>query len=261
MGLSICTTFAKERPLEEVVALARRLNINAIEIWNGHIEEFIRRNCCTLSDLKKYLNKEQILCSAISPYFDFLEKDKMKESILEAEIAVEYAKVLGCKVIRTFLGRKPSRLINSCEWERCIQALRHITEKVKESSICFAIETHNDQPSDTAESMLYVLEKVNSSNLKVLFDGFNFHIDSRDMMEEYKKLKDNIIHYHLKNYIWKDKIPTAADKGDVDFTNIVLEAVNSECYMSFEYFCADPSSLIIDSVKWIEKLKGQERAE
>lgn len=255
MKLSICTTFAKERRLEEVVALAKKLDINAIEIWNGHIQEFIKRNCCTLKELKLYLDKQQILCSAISPYFDFLGEDKIKESIEEAEAIIEYAKELECKVIRTFLGRKPSRSINTGEWENCIQALKQVTSRVKDSSICFAIETHNDQPSDTAESILYVLEKVNSSNLKVLFDGFNFHIDSRNMMKEYMKLKDNIIHYHLKNYMWKDKIPTALNKGDVDFTYIIKEAINDECYMSFEYFCDDPSSLITDSVKWIEKIK------
>lgn len=255
MELSICTTFAKERTLEEVIALAKQLNINAIEIWNGHIDEFIKRNRCTTSELKRYLDKQRIFCSAISPYFDFSEENKIKESIVEAEIIVEYAKALDCKIIRTFLGRKPSRSINSWEWERCIEALKYITSKVKDSDICFAIETHNEQPSDTSESILYVLEKVNSSNLKVIFDGFNFHIDSKDMMKEYWKLKDNIIHYHLKNYIWKNKIPTALDKGDVDFTYIIREAMKNECYMSFEYFCANPSRLILDSVKWIEKLK------
>lgn len=255
MELSICTTFAKERSLEEVVALAKQLNISAIEIWSGHIEEFIKRNCCTSKDLKKYINEQQVFCSAIAPYFDFLEVRRMKESILEAEIVVEYAKELDCKVIRTFLGKKPSRSIDGCEWKRCIQSLKYITDGVKGSDICFAIETHNGQPSDTAESILYMLEKTNSPNLKVLFDGFNFYIDSMNMMNEYKKLENEIIHYHIKNYIWKDRIPTALDKGDVDFTELIKKIIGSRSYMSFEYFCADPSNLIIDSMSWIENLK------
>lgn len=125
-----------------------------------------------------------------------------------------------------------------------------------ESKIFFLLETHNDTPADCKESILGIINEVDNPYLKVLFDGFNFYIDKRDMMEEFKALEEYSVHFHVKSYLWKDNCPEPLHKGDVDFTELfrILKAKRYEGFISFEYFCEDIKTLITDSITWYNSL-------
>jgi len=247
------------RPLEDVVQIACELKLDGIEIWDEHIHDYLRRHNCTITELKRYLDGNHLQCSGIAPYFDFLGNGGIEKNIEIAERAIEYAKQMNCNMIRTFVAWKPSKDLTKKEWKLCVDGLREITNRIKDEKIYFALETHNNQPIDTADNILYLLKEVNSNQLKVLFDGFNYIVDQLDLMDAYKKLEEYIIHYHMKNYRWteEEKIALPLGEGDADFTSIIqnLKKKSYQGFISFEYFDLTPQKLIQKSIEWIERME------
>ena len=257
MKFSICTTWAKDKSLEEVIETASALKLEGIEIWDGHIDDFLTRREGGLQELKRLLDEKGVACAAIAPYFKLLKKEDAQNSIRTAEKCIMYAKTLGAEVIRTFVGNKPSREVAKEEWECCISALKSMMALVKNENIYFALETHNNQPTDTAEAVLYILEQTGSDKLKVIFDGYNYLSDNINMMDAYEKLKKYIVHYHMKNYLNEGKrSPAALNQGDVDFKALFLDVIQSKYsgYVSFEYLRTQPEPFIKESLAWIESL-------
>lgn len=257
MKFSICTTWAKNKPLEELISLAHSLKLDGIEIWDGHIDDYINRNKNGLLGLKLLLDSHNLVCCSISPYFNLIKEDEAKTSLDCAKKCIEYAKALECKVIRTFIGNKPSKDLTEDERIMCIDGLKNMLQLLdSDSNIFFALETHDNHPTDNADFILYLLRQCKSENLKVLFDGFNLFIDKFDIMKEYKKLEKYVIHCHFKNYLWEAKIPTPLNKGDADFSELIskLKINSSNVYVSFEYFCQEQKTLISDSLEWINSL-------
>jgi len=254
MRFGICSTWNKKKTIEEIIEFAKGLSLDGIEIWDGHIDEYIYRNGCSVKNLKKLLDEKGLLCSAIAPYFNLLDGEQRKVSIDSAEKCVNYARELDCRIIRTFVGSKPSRDVNDKEWEGVIEALKYMTAMVENSSIDFALETHYNQPTDRVENILNIIEKTKNTHLKVLFDGFNYFVDGFDMLEAYERLKDYIVHYHLKNYFWEDRVCKPLNAGDVDFAPLlgILKENAYKGFISFEYFCKDPEAIIKESLDWIK---------
>lgn len=253
----MCSTWKKDKKIEEIIDYSSKLGLNGIEIWDGHIDDYLKRNKCGIEQLKNLLKSRQLECVAIAPYFNFISEDLSEKSISDAKKSVNYAKELGCQIIRTFLGNKASKDMNNDEWKRCVLSLKIITDYVKNENIYFAMETHNDHPTDTAEAVLEIINQVNSANLKVLFDGFNYLIDGVNMLKAYDNLKTYVVHYHMKNYLWKDRVSMPLNKGDVDFTELFsqIKKAGYKGFISFEYFCDNPDELIKESIQWIESIK------
>ena len=252
MRFSMCTTWGKAQPLEDIISIAASMQLNGVEIWDGHIDDYLRRNKGGMESLKAILLQNKLVCCAVSPYFNFLDKEKYKESIVCAKKCAQYARELKCGIIRTFLGDSPSAGLNEEQKSKCVEGLRSITQMVENDDICFALETHNGQPTDSVDFILFLIDQCKSSHLKVLFDGFNFYADGMDMMQAYDKLEEYTVHYHMKNYLWQQRIPTALQKGDVDYKELFLRLKKNEyrSFISFEYFCKQPQQIIGDSIKW-----------
>lgn len=256
MKYSICTTFAKSKPIEDIVKIAVGIGLEGIEIWDGHIDDYLIRNPQGIGKLKDLLFENNLKCCCISPYFDFVDETQIEKSLQTAEKCIEYSKALDNKIIRTFLGNKSSANLTQKDESNCIQSLKKILLLAEKSNVCFALETHNDQPTDRAEYIIKILNECNSPYLKVIFDGFNFYVDNINMMQEYDVLREHIVHYHMKNYIWDKRIPVPLNQGDVDFTELIkiLKGENKQDFMSFEYFCENVGDLVQKSLKWIDKV-------
>lgn len=260
MKFSMCTTWAKDKMLEEVVETAKSLNLHGIEIWDGHIDEYLVRTGSTLSELKEFLDEKGIKCCAVAPYLKFLNNEEIQSGLKTAEKCVIYARALGAKLIRTFVGNRPSKDLSKEQWEGCVSALKTIVTMVEKEDICFALETHNNQPTDTPEAVLNIIEWTGSEKLKVIFDGYNYIYDKIDMMEAYGKLRDYIVHYHVKNYNNSGKrTPAPLQSGDVNFEHLIKYLIKSEYedFISFEYLGVQPDQYIKESIGWINELKSK----
>ena len=99
MKYSMCTTWAKEQPVEQVLETAEKLGMDGIEIWSGHVDRFLEEGK-TLADLTELLEKRGLKCIVISPYLNLIEEKGLEKNMDLARRCVTYAsciKVLYCQ--------------------------------------------------------------------------------------------------------------------------------------------------------------------
>lgn len=253
MKYSMCSAMTKERSLENVLELAHSLNLNGVEIWVGHIEQYLEKGN-TLHDLARLLESLHLSCVGISPYLDFIDEEKQNSTQDMVETCLGYCVALHCPMIRVFLGYKGSAEVSEKEWKYCVQTLKDAAKKAEAANVTLAIETHNDQPSDSAEKLLSLLDAVGSSAVQVLFDGVNMVSTGQKMMDVYVPLKDHVIHVHMKNKDLANDRFMAVGEGDLDFIPVIRALKNDgyDGYISFEYSVEDPEEIIRKSKIWVE---------
>ncbi|MGL1890517.1 MAG: sugar phosphate isomerase/epimerase [Spirochaetaceae bacterium] len=254
MKISICSSWFKNRPVEEVISIANIYGLSGIELWSGHIDDYIKR-CGHLDGLKKLLKESKLAVVAISPYLNFTQsKERTDESVAEANRCAKYARLLDASIIRIFVGNIPSAKMVKQQWEMSYSALEQICQS--NSDLTFALETHYNQPTDRVEVIKNLQQRVGCDNLKVLFDGFNFSIEDIDQVEALEALYNDVVHVHMKNYLWKDRIPTTLFSGDANNKDIVLELIKRgyKGFISLEYFIEDYHEVLNGSVREIKDL-------
>lgn len=255
MKYSMCTTWAKDKTLEEMLEIAKELEMDGIELWSGHVDGFLERGK-TLEDLANILKAYGLKCVVIAPYLNLIDKSVQLENIALARKCIGYADTLHCPIVRVFLGDKGSSEVTKDEWMCCFEALRTLGEDAQKAGVSLGIEAHYYHPSDTIHSILRILRAVQNPAVGLIFDGFNFYPSGLEMMEAYEALKQYSIHYHLKNLLRAPHICVPLDEGDVDFLPLAdaLKRDGYDGYVSFEYFGDNAPKLIRKSKEWFSKV-------
>lgn len=255
MKFSMCSTWAKDKPIEEVLGIAEKMNMDGIEIWSGHVDRFLE-NGNTLDDLSEELNKHGLECVVIAPYLNLVDKSVQNENMELAHKCISYAAALHCPIVRVFLGDKGSSEVSKDEWMCCFEALEKLGKGAEKAGVSLGIEVHYYQPSDTIQSILRILRAVKSTAVGLIFDGFNFYPSGLEMMDGYNILKQYSIHYHFKNLLWASHLCVPLDEGDVDFIPLIeaLRGDGYDGYVSFEYFGSNSPELIYKSKEWFCKI-------
>ncbi|MFD1409029.1 sugar phosphate isomerase/epimerase family protein [Kroppenstedtia eburnea] len=240
---SLCSTGFKDRNIEEVILLADHLGLQGVEIWTGHIRDYLDRNG-SLATLGRLLQRVQLSVPAVSGYTYFSKgEQEQEESLASVRQAMEWAGELDCPLIRTFAGHTPSREVTGEEWRSVIAGLKQVMETAESYQVNLGLELHNNTCADRIESVRSLLSEVDHPRLRLIFDGFNLFLEGTDQMEAWDALHPWVDHIHLKNYLWnwedwQKSIPTSIFAGDVDHRLLVgeLQRIDYPGFVSFEYF-------------------------
>jgi 3-dehydroshikimate dehydratase len=256
---SICSTGFKDRPIEDVLELAYRLGLKGVEIWDGHLREYIGRNG-TIGPLIALLRSYRLAVPAISGYSYFSKSDEeRKQSLLEIEKTAGIAAQIGCPLIRTFAGHAPSATSGIPELHQTAVCLRQAAEQAGKHSVKLGLELHNNTYADGIGPTLSLLRTVADPSLRLIFDGFNLYLEKQDQLEALDALYEWVDHVHLKNYVWNwqdgsRSVPTSLFSGDVDNRSLLLklEEKGYEGFLSLEYFGPEGKACAVRS---LEELK------
>jgi len=256
---SICTSGFKDWQLEEVLNWTGQLEIDGIELWIGHIENFQEKHG-PLDKLKKLIQRFGYHVPVISGYTTFSsgisgEYDLQKE-FKRMERLLDTARQLNCPMVRTFAGNRPSRHASPEQWSQMVYHLKKVMKLADLFEVDIALEIHYDTYADNTKSVKKLIEEVNHPRLKVLFDGANLRVENINQMESLAELYPAIQHIHLKNYKWDDNEwykgkPVSAFKGDIDNYALIEELADRgyEGFISLEYFGDNKLLNIIESLK------------
>lgn len=165
---SICTTGLKSLTLEKIIAEARRLGLQGVEIWSGHIEDYLDRGG-TLSELRALLDSNQLHVPSLSEYSYFTKSGEAYQADLACvQRSAEWAKALQCPRVRTFAGHVPSREATSEQWTMAAAGLREALRSCSWQGVALAVEIHNNTLADTADSLDRLLQ---ASRIRSFDDG------------------------------------------------------------------------------------------
>jgi sugar phosphate isomerase/epimerase len=86
------------------------------------------------------------------------------------------------------------------EWrDEAIRRIGELTKMAEDGGIMLAHENCNGWAGESPENTLYMVEKINSPALKVIFDTGNTVSHGQDSYEFYDKVKEHVVHIHVKD--------------------------------------------------------------
>lgn len=110
---------------------------------------------------------------------------------------IKIAKSLGASRIRSYLKPQDNQISNS-DFLKSIDDIKRICELLERYDVELALENHEYESSD---DLLYIMQKVGSKRLGVLYDTGNSMMVRRDPIKEARKLLPYIKMVHFKDHL------------------------------------------------------------
>ncbi|WP_055108338.1 sugar phosphate isomerase/epimerase family protein [Paenibacillus ihumii] len=256
LQFSICTTGLRGMAIEDIAAEASRLGLQGLEIWSGHIRDYLNRGG-TLSMLRTVLEASRLQVPCISEYSCFTKGEEVSPGELDdLRQSAEWARALNCPRIRVFAGHMPSRQAESEHWSMAATGLREALQICRGQGVALAVEIHNNTLADTADSLGRLLqdsrlpkkgqapaEAAEVTEVELIYDPFNLYVDRLDPIPVLERYYPFVSHVHFKDYRWNhedwgrsEAVPVL--QGDAGHAAILerLLSLGYRGFISLEYF-------------------------
>ncbi|WP_460319415.1 sugar phosphate isomerase/epimerase family protein [Paenibacillus sp. YSY-4.3] len=242
MQFSICTTGLKTMPIEQIAAEAKGMGLQGVEIWRGHIEDYLNRGG-TLSKMRELLDSNRLQVPCISEYCYFTKGGEAYQTELESlRRSAEWASALQCPRIRVFAGHVPSGKAENEHWRMAAQGLREALQICSGQGVSLVVEIHNNTLADTTDGLNRLLEPY-ENEIELIYDGFNLCVDRLDPLPVLERFYPLVGHVHFKDYHWNHEDWSKSEavpilQGDANHAAIFgkLLALGYQGFISFEYF-------------------------
>lgn len=208
--------------------------------------------------------------SLFNPEFHAIE-GKLEDHLLYLHNACRIAQDLSCETIRIFPFRFPDNeeieVVGSDEdMINIVENLKKAVAIAKQYDVTLALENCPYSHCPKAEMTYHLIQEVNDSHLKLLWDPANsFRAEEHRVPEKYKHLtlseeyqliKKDIRHVHLKNY-QKDTSNIkpfqhrALFHGDIGYTQLLQELMKD-----YPYYCSLEAEVDFDeTIQSMRELK------
>ena len=190
-----------DRTLPEVISLAKRYGISAVEIRglsgeinNEKIPDFARENALAT---KKMLSDAEVLPLILGTSASFHDKDSFEKNILEGKKALEIASRIGFSAIRVFgnsIKENESEVIS-----RVANGVRELCVFADKLGVLVFLEVHGD--FNTVERLMPIVDICREYNsFGVIWDICHTHETyGKNWREFYDSLAPYIRHVHFKD--------------------------------------------------------------
>lgn len=200
----VSATF-KDRSVEEVIALAVKAGLKAIEWSEGHhvpvdnILEAGRIGALTaISGLKT---------AEYGSYY------KLGMG-MDIEPRLHAAQALGTNIVRIWAGEKASSAVSAAERKEMIDEARMIADKAAESGLTIVLEWHKNTLTDTNDSGLDFIDEVCRDNFRTLWQP-SMLMDVPERVRGIQMLGDRIINLHV--FYWDSTGRRPLSEGQTDW--------------------------------------------
>ena len=161
-----------------------------------------------------------------------------QKNLDEGKRYIDLAQQIGCPYVRVFPNNFPEDQERSQTIDLIGRGLLELAEHAKGSTVNVLMETHGDLVR--ANDLLNIMKAVSHEHAGLLWDVSNmWTITKEPPAEVYKKLKNYILHTHIKDArIAYGKLQyTLIGEGDVPVFEAIDELLNDnyEGYYSFEW--------------------------
>jgi len=179
---------------------------------------------------------------------------RKKPTNKERQIANRLAAEIGVKTLIVFSGGDPTR--KDEQWSSLVELTPEIVDYAEKTGTVLAIENMVQLLVDDEDTVLRLINEVNSKNLMVHVDAKNLNItppERRDIPEAIRKLRGLITHVHMGDSIYgggkfgkgsdRNFILHELGKGEVPIKEclLALTEIGYDGWIVLEHLTADPS--------------------
>ncbi|XZE54058.1 sugar phosphate isomerase/epimerase family protein [Planctomycetaceae bacterium SH139] len=221
--------------LFELVNFCRQHQVPGIELTSYYFpsefdQSYLRR-------LARHCHLQGITISGGAIRNDFcVAPAELDQQLDHVKKWVDAYAILGAPVIRIFAGSPPAGVSREEAINRCVAACETACQYAGQKGVMLALENHHGI-TDTADSMLQVVQQVDSPWFGVNFDSGNFK-STDSPYDELARIAPYAVNAQIKVEMWQ-----AGNKVDADLPRIVdiLRQANYGGWVVFEYEAAEPA--------------------
>ena len=242
----------KELSLPKAITAAASAGFHAVEChwpYNFHPNE-----------LNKALSNSNIKMLSINTQRGNIKKGdngllavpgREKEAIKYIDEALEYAKNISCKNVHVMAGR--SKNLKQAD-DVFIKNINYAVDEASKKNINILIEplNHFDAPNyylSRLDKAVQIIEKVNSPNLKIMFDCYHIQLIQGNLFQSIKKYLYYIGHIQIASVPDRNE----PDKGEVNFRELLrmIVDIGYDGYFGAEY---KPLKTTNDGLRWMKSI-------
>ena len=253
--IDVCIeTLFPELPFAERIKKVSRLGFKAIEFWLWD-----EKDIGQIAKLTKELNIEIndiVINSPDGSIGGSLTKAEDKDKYLERlKATIDIAHRLNCKKLITCSGNEIPGISKENQLSNVIETLEEASQIAAKEDIVLLLEPLNSRVDHqgcflTSSKMGFdIIKKVNSSNLKLLYDIYHMQIMEGNVLDTIKENISLIGHFHLAGVPGRHEL----NDGELNYPFIVkkIEELGYKGYFGLEYF---PTLDSEDSLKKVKAL-------
>lgn len=253
MKLGLAAWGLRRTPLEEQLAMTKRLNLDLLELGiAGNPNDFLqadstRREIKTVETMF-HAAGVKFLCGATGNDFLLPDETDCLRSLEQTRRAIGIAGSLGIRYLRIFAGFAPLESTEGKRREILLKCLSQAYKTAADENVIPVVETHGCAehlkdgsvrcfPSVTTdpEALESLLEEIPAMRLN--FDPANLFVLGMDVCAFYRRFKDKIVYSHLKDFVpfrsgWK---PAACGESRMDWEALLGEMKSFEGPALLEY--------------------------
>ncbi len=223
-GLPISLATFPSGPLDESVALAKKLGYDGIEILAGdpetidagHVAQVLARHGMTISAINT---------GGMNYMFDIslVNADPRKEELAfrKLQAAIRTAGRLGC-LTQVGIARGNAVKGRPIAWfrDRLVDVLRAACDYAAFCRASIVLEPTNRFEHGTVHTIdegIRIIERVAKPNLGLLIDTYHAYIEEDDIYAGIERARDHVRYFHLHD---SDRGPAGVSNGVIDFDKI-----------------------------------------
>jgi L-ribulose-5-phosphate 3-epimerase len=189
--------------LKTALELASRYKLNGIEIrsvWDKGPHQLDRND---VNEMRKIIEDTDLeVCAVSSPFFkcDIDSRQEIENNIEILKRCIEVANNLGTHMIRGFTFWKKGKLEDYIG--KILKEFEKPVEILKKEKITLVLENEPSVFASNALMLDYILEKINSTCVKAVWDPGNSIYDPDGEIpfpDGYERIKNHMVHMHLKD--------------------------------------------------------------
>lgn len=212
--------------------------IKYIEMRGVNGKNLIEYTLPEVREIKKQLDERGFKLSSIgSPIGKINITDDFEPHLELFKHAIEIAKIMETKYIRMFSFFIPKGEDPAIYRDEVMKRWKEFIKVAEGTGIILLHENEKEIYGDTAVRCLDLLNTMNCSYLKAVFDPANFvQCDVKTFPEAFNLLKEHIVYMHIKDALYSDHSVVPAGYGDGKVKEILseLQKTGFEGFLSLE---------------------------
>ena len=198
MKLSLCiNSVTGDLSKPDAIRHAKNLGFSAIEFWEGGASNF------DVDMYKQVLDETGLTLACMGSSTGLADPSKRDAYLESVRISLKNAKILGSKRIISTTGQEVEGLSRQEQHDSIVEGLKEGAKIVEGTDIILVLEAlnvlvnHAGYYLSTSKEAFEIVRKVNSPNVKVLFDIYHQQITEGNLISNIINNIDIIGHFHV----------------------------------------------------------------